>query len=42
MVDICVVEFEVGIFYFYFIFDKENESIFIDKKKIIVLGLGFN
>lgn len=30
-------------FYFYFIFDKENESIFFfDKKKIVVFGFGFN
>lgn len=42
MVDICVVEFEVQMLYFYSIFDEENESIFMDKKKIIVFGFGFN
>jgi len=42
MVDTCAAEFEAGTPYFYSTFDKENESIPSDKKKIIVLGSGPN
>ena len=42
MVDTCAAEFEAQTPYFYSTFDKENESIPSDKKKIIVLGAGPN
>ncbi len=42
MVDTCAAEFEAQTPYFYSCFDKENESIVSDKKKIIVLGSGPN
>ncbi|MBX2878093.1 MAG: carbamoyl-phosphate synthase large subunit [Saprospiraceae bacterium] len=42
MVDTCAAEFEAGTPYFYSTFDKENESIPSDKKKIVVLGSGPN
>ncbi|MEM1119813.1 MAG: carbamoyl-phosphate synthase large subunit [Bacteroidota bacterium] len=42
MVDTCAAEFEAKTPYFYSTFDKENESIPSDKKKIIVLGSGPN
>ena len=42
MVDTCAAEFEAQTPYFYSTFDKENESIPSDKKKIIVLGSGPN
>ena len=42
MVDSCAAEFESPTPYFYSTFDKENESIPSDKKKIIVLGSGPN
>jgi carbamoyl-phosphate synthase large subunit len=42
MVDTCAAEFEAQTPYFYSTFDKENESIASDKKKIIVLGSGPN
>ncbi len=42
MVDTCAAEFEAQTPYFYSTFDKENESISSDKKKIIVLGSGPN
>lgn len=42
MVDTCAAEFEAHTPYFYSTFDKENESIPTDKKKIIVLGSGPN
>ncbi|MCO6479761.1 MAG: carbamoyl-phosphate synthase large subunit [Phaeodactylibacter sp.] len=42
MVDTCAAEFEAQTPYFYSTFDKENESIPTDKKKIIVLGSGPN
>ena len=42
MVDTCAAEFEAKTPYFYSTFDKENESIASDKKKIIVLGSGPN
>jgi carbamoyl-phosphate synthase large subunit len=41
-VDTCAAEFEAQTPYFYSTFDKENESISSDKKKIIVLGSGPN
>jgi carbamoyl-phosphate synthase large subunit len=41
-VDTCAAEFEAKTPYFYSTFDKENESIPSDKKKIIVLGSGPN
>lgn len=40
MVDICVVEFEFIILYFYGMFEDENELIVIDCKSVVVLGLG--
>lgn len=42
MVDTCAAEFEAQTPYFYSTFDKENESIPTDNKKIIVLGSGPN
>ena len=42
MVDTCAAEFEAKTPYFYSTFDKENESIPSDRKKIIVLGSGPN
>ncbi len=42
MVDTCAAEFEAKTPYFYSTFDRENESIVSDKKKIIVLGSGPN
>ena len=42
MVDTCAAEFEAQTPYFYSTFEKENESIVSDKKKIVVLGSGPN
>ncbi len=42
MVDTCAAEFEAKTAYYYSTFDKENESIASDKKKVIVLGSGPN
>ncbi|HRO08030.1 MAG TPA: carbamoyl-phosphate synthase large subunit [Saprospiraceae bacterium] len=42
MVDTCAGEFEAHTPYFYSTFEKENESIPSDKKKILVLGSGPN
>ncbi len=42
MVDTCAAEFEAQTPYFYSTFDKVNESIPSDRKKIIVLGSGPN
>lgn len=42
MVDTCAAEFEAQTPYFYSCFDKENESIPSNRKKIIVLGSGPN
>ena len=42
MVDTCAAEFEAQTPYFYSSFDRENESIPSEKKKIIVLGSGPN
>lgn len=42
LVDTCAAEFEAQTPYYYSTFDKENESIPSDKKKIIVLGSGPN
>ncbi len=42
MVDTCAAEFEAQTPYFYSTFDRENESIPTDKKKIMVLGSGPN
>jgi len=42
MVDTCAAEFEAKTPYFYSTFDRENESIPSDKKKVIVLGSGPN
>ena len=42
MVDTCAAEFEAQTPYFYSTFDKENESIRTDKKKIVILGSGPN
>lgn len=40
MVDTCAGEFTSGTPYFYSAYEKENESVSSDKKKIIVLGSG--
>ena len=40
MIDTCASEFESYIPYFYSTYEEENESIILDKKKIIVLGSG--
>ncbi len=42
LVDTCAAEFEAQTPYYYSTFDKENESIPSDKKKIVVLGSGPN
>ena len=42
MVDTCAAEFEAKTAYYYSTFDKENESVASDKKKLIVLGSGPN
>lgn len=42
MVDTCAAEFEAQTPYFYSTFDRENESIPSDRKKIVVLGSGPN
>ena len=42
MVDTCAAEFEAKTAYYYSTFDKENESVASDKKKVIVLGSGPN
>lgn len=42
MVDTCAGEFEAKTPYFYSTFDKENESIPSNKKKVVVLGSGPN
>lgn len=40
MVDICVVEFEFVMLYYYSIYVDENELIVIDCKSVVVLGFG--
>jgi carbamoyl-phosphate synthase large subunit len=42
MVDTCSAEFPSPTNYFYSTFDGENESVFSDRKKVIVLGSGPN
>jgi carbamoyl-phosphate synthase large subunit len=42
MVDTCAAEFEAKTPYYYSTFDKENESIPSDRKKIVILGSGPN
>lgn len=42
LVDTCAAEFEAKTPYYYSTFDKENESVVSDKKKVIVLGSGPN
>jgi carbamoyl-phosphate synthase large subunit len=42
MVDTCAAEFDAKTAYYYSTFDKENESIVSNKKKVIVLGSGPN
>ncbi len=42
LVDTCAAEFEAKTPYYYSTFDRENESIRSDKKKVIVLGSGPN
>ncbi len=42
LVDTCAAEFEAQTPYYYSTFDKENESIVSDRKKIVVLGSGPN
>jgi len=40
MIDTCASEFDSYVPYFYSTYEDENESIVLDKKKIIVLGSG--
>ena len=40
MIDTCASEFDSYVPYFYSTYETENESIILDKKKIIVLGSG--
>ncbi|MEG0942413.1 MAG: carbamoyl-phosphate synthase large subunit [Angelakisella sp.] len=40
MIDTCASEFDSYVPYFYSTYEKENESVVSDKKKIIVLGSG--
>jgi len=42
LVDTCAAEFAAKTPYYYSTFDKENESVVSDKKKVIVLGSGPN
>jgi len=42
MVDTCAAEFDAKTAYYYSTFDKENESVVSNKKKVIVLGSGPN
>jgi carbamoyl-phosphate synthase large subunit len=42
LVDTCAAEFEAKTPYYYSTFDKENESIPTNKKKVIILGSGPN
>lgn len=42
MVDTCAGEFPSPTNYFYSSFDADNESVFTDRKKVIVLGSGPN
>jgi carbamoyl-phosphate synthase large subunit len=42
LVDTCAAEFEAKTPYYYSTFDKENESIVSDKKKVVILGSGPN
>lgn len=41
-VDICVVEFEVNIFYLYLLYDDECEVMFSNRKKVLIFGGGLN
>ncbi len=38
LVDTCAAEFEAKTPYYYSSFEKENESIVTDKKKVVILG----
>ncbi|MFZ9981106.1 MAG: carbamoyl-phosphate synthase large subunit [Cyclobacteriaceae bacterium] len=42
LVDTCAAEFAARTPYYYSTFDKENESVVSDRKKVIVLGSGPN
>lgn len=42
LVDTCAAEFEAKTPYYYSTFDKENESVVSDRKKVIILGSGPN
>jgi len=42
MVDTCAAEFDAKTAYYYSTFNKENESVVSNKKKVIVLGSGPN
>jgi carbamoyl-phosphate synthase large subunit len=42
LVDTCAAEFEAKTPYYYSTFDKENESVSSNRKKVIVLGSGPN
>lgn len=41
MVDMCAVEFELYMFYFYSMYEMENESNVLKKFFVLVLGFGF-
>ena len=40
MIDTCASEFKSYVPYFYSTYEEENESVFSDRKKVIVLGSG--
>ena len=40
MIDTCASEFESYVPYFYATYEQENESVYVPRKKIIVLGAG--
>ncbi len=42
LVDTCAAEFEAKTPYYYSTFDKENESVVSNRKKVIILGSGPN
>lgn len=42
VVDTCAAEFEANTPYFYSTFERDNESVVTDRKKILVLGSGPN
>lgn len=42
MVDTCAAEFKAQTPYYYSTFEKDNESVVTDKKKVVILGSGPN